>query len=392
MGEFLNLNILDINKSECGLYVHVPFCAQICHYCDFAVLKAPVRVMEEWVDLLLAEMKHRVEQGKRFRTFYLGGGTPSALPLATLKRLLDGIQSWCDLSGSLENTIEVNPENVSIDFLEFIQKMGMNRLSIGIQSFNDQTLKKIGRNHNAQKAKEALALIGESQIEFSLDLMFALPDQEHSDFLKELEIALSFEPHHMSFYGLTIEDQTLFGQWDKKGVLAEPLSNYNEFYHLGVELLEKCGYHRYELSNFSRPGFESIHNRAYWNKIPYVGLGFGAHSFDGTKRLWAPKQLHPWKKQIQNALDFGIELDFEFEVLHDAAFWNEWIWLGLRQSQGIDLAVLYQDENHEEWCALVSGFVQKKWAKIVNNHFIAEGEGWIFLDEMSSDFFKSESE
>ncbi len=354
-------------SEKLGLYIHVPFCSKVCHYCDFAVLKAPDRLQKEWLVGIKKEWKVQSENWKAgFQTLYIGGGTPSILTKETLVEFFDWLQSILDFSKLKEISFEANPEHVTRQSLAFWKGLGVNRVSMGIQSLNPDLLKMMGRNHSSEQAIVAMNALKESEMNWSADLMFSLPKQSKEQFYESLEGVLEYKPQHVSFYGLSVEPQTFFSQKVEKGELEPNYDDYADMYKEGVAMLAKVGLERYEISNFSLNGKESLHNSMYWLRVPYLGLGPGAHSFNGVNRIGNPKHFKKW-------LDLGGSLG-EVEVLTEDAMTFEKTWLGLRVREGVPVEWI-----PKKWADI---WLEKKYIDCINNRYVLLGEGWLQLDEM----------
>ena len=318
-----------------GLYIHIPFCKQACHYCDFH-FSTNLQLLSPVVESIVLEMELRKDylKGESVDTVYFGGGTPSLLPAAALEQILDQVARIFP-GKKLEITLEANPDDLDPNSLATWKSLGIDRLSLGIQSFQDEILKAYNRAHNAQQAKQAIQLARSAGFEkFSIDLIYGFPYANHDLWKKDLKEALLLDPGHLSAYSLTLEPKTTFGNWAKKGkfIPAE-----EEFVAQQFEWLqEKCdqtGYQQYEISNFSRPDQAAIHNSNYWKRIPYLGIGPSAHSFDGNARGYNP----PSNPRYVQTLAAG-KLPFVVENLEKEELINEEILTCLRTSWGLDTA------------------------------------------------------
>lgn len=318
-----------------GIYVHIPFCKNRCAYCDFFSTTL-LHQREEYVEALLKEIaKRKDEASEPIRTIYIGGGTPSTLEPCDIARIIETI----DAPDAEEITMEVNPGDVTPAYLKAIKEEGVNRLSIGIQSFQDQLLALIGRRHNAEQALTAVRDAQKAGLNnISIDLMYALPTQTMAQWEADIETAIHLGVQHISSYGLMYEEGTALTQRVKKGELEViDEDSENAMYDMLCERLKKAGYVHYEVSNFAIPGYESQHNSNYWNGTPYVGVGAGAHSYIGVVRSWNPDDLNTYIRNIGNGT-----LVRECETLTDKDLYNEQIMLGLRTSRGIDEAISRQ--------------------------------------------------
>ena len=331
-----------------GFYVHIPFCASRCSYCDFfSTLKLP-QMGEAYVNAVLAEAHLRCAElrGELVKTLYLGGGTPSQLPLPLLERLVAGLHETIDLSGVEEFTVEANPDDVSTGWCGAVAALGVNRVSMGVQSFEDDILRFIGRRHTALQAAQAvfnLRSVGINNI--SIDLIYGLPGQTIDSWTASVRQALDLQPQHISAYGLTYEEGTRLWQQRERGEVIEvPEEQCLEMYRILVEMLQTAGFEHYEISNFALPGSHSRHNSSYWNDTPYLGLGAAAHSYDGKVRRSNPCDLQQYIATVMAG-----EMAYEQEELTPQERYDERVMLGLRTSRGVDAERLREDFGDEAW-------------------------------------------
>jgi oxygen-independent coproporphyrinogen-3 oxidase len=316
-----------------GLYIHIPFCKQACHYCDFH-FSTSLQLLSPVVKSIVLEMELRKDylKGESVDTVYFGGGTPSLLPAAALEQILDQV-ALIFPGKKLEITLEANPDDLDSNSLATWKSLGIDRLSLGIQSFQDEILKAYNRAHNAMQAKQAIQLGRSAGFEkFSIDLIYGFPHANHGLWKKDLKEGLLLDPGHLSAYSLTLEPKTTFGNWAKKGkfIPAEEEFVAQQFEWL-QEQCDQAGYQQYEISNFSRPDQAAIHNSNYWKRIPYLGIGPSAHSFDGNARGYNP----PSNPSYVQALAAG-KLPFVVENLEKEELINEEILTCLRTSWGLD--------------------------------------------------------
>jgi oxygen-independent coproporphyrinogen-3 oxidase len=331
-----------------GVYVHIPFCASRCSYCDFFSTLQLEQAGADYVEAVIAEaMLRRGElRGEAVHTLYLGGGTPSQLPLPLLSRLVAGLGECFDLSGVEEFTVEANPDDVTREWCEGMASIGVNRVSIGVQSFEDGILRLIGRRHTAQQAVEAVGRLRAAGISnISIDLIFGLPGQTLASWTESVQLALALQPQHISAYGLSYEEGTrLWWQRERGEVTEVPEEQCLEMYRILVQSLQHAGYEHYEISNFALPGYHSRHNSSYWNDTPYLGLGAAAHSYDGKVRRYNPHDLQVY---IDNVM--AGETACEQEELTRWERYDERVMLGLRTNQGVDANKLRNDFGNEAW-------------------------------------------
>lgn len=320
-----------------GLYLHIPFCPTRCIYCDF-YSQSDLSLQSTFVEALCRELTIYCDRGlwaTAPRTIYLGGGTPSSLPLPLLERLMQHIRSLWRLDKSIEITIEANPEDVSPEWARGVAQLGFNRVSLGVQSLNDETLRFLQRRHSAAQAELAISSIRDAGISnVSIDLIFALPKGYEQHWFESLAHALVLPVTHLSAYGLTYESGTRLDRMRESGaVTPSSEETYVKQYYALVAACRKAGFTHYELSNWALPGFASQHNSAYWDGTPYLGLGPSAHSYMSRHRWWNLSDIHLYIERLQQ--DILPIADEEWLSLTELS--EECIMLGLRTSRGIDL-------------------------------------------------------
>lgn len=331
-----------------GIYVHIPFCASRCSYCDFF---STLRLEESglrYVEALIAEARLRRGElhGEQVKTLYLGGGTPSQLPLPLIWQLVVGLREVFSLDAVEEFTVEANPDDVTREWCDGMVALGVNRVSMGVQSFEDSILRLIGRRHTAQQAVESVdRLRGSGISNISIDLIFGLPGQTLASWTESVQQAIALKPQHISAYGLTYEEGTrLWHQRERGEVIEVPEDQCLEMYRILVDMLQAAGYEHYEISNFALPGYHSRHNSSYWNDTPYLGLGAAAHSYDGQVRRSNPANLNDYINEVLNG-----EVAFQEEEMTRWERYDERVMLGLRTSQGVDIDKLRNDFGDEAW-------------------------------------------
>lgn len=331
-----------------GVYVHIPFCASRCAYCDFFSTLRLADAGADYVEALLAEARLRRDElgGEAVRTLYLGGGTPSQLPVALLSRLVEGLRETFDLSGLEEFTIEANPDDVTPEWCASLLPLGVNRVSMGVQSFEDPILRFIGRRHTAQQAVEAVSRLRESGIHnISIDLIYGLPGQTVESWADSVRQAVALKPQHISAYGLSYEEGTrLWHQRERGEVVEVPEEQCLAMYSILKEMLQAAGYEHYEISNFALPGYYSRHNSSYWNDTLYLGLGAAAHSYDGHTRRYNPHDLQQYIDTIAAGRPAYQEEEMQWWERYD-----ERVMLGLRTARGVDAERLRQDFGYKVW-------------------------------------------
>ncbi|MEQ9305797.1 MAG: radical SAM family heme chaperone HemW [Marinoscillum sp.] len=319
-----------------GIYIHIPFCKQACHYCDFH-FSTNQQKKPQMVAALTDELRLRKhEYSGSIDSIYFGGGTPSLLTENELHQILLAVASNFNVKNNAEITLEANPDDLNLDKLVYMRKMGINRLSIGIQTFDDDRLKFINRAHSSQEARQSLEDARSAGFtNISADLIYALPPNDLTYWKNDLDTLLGFEPEHISLYGLTIEEKTVFGKWAKKGRFYEvPEETAASQYTMAMEKLQSKGYDHYEISNFGKPGFHSRHNSAYWDDQFYMGIGPGAHSYDGSSRAYNISNNTKYMESMSRN-----ELPRTVEMLSETDKANEYLFTHLRTRKGIDLNV-----------------------------------------------------
>lgn len=320
-----------------GIYIHIPFCKQRCTYCDFyKETGSNNNQIDAFVDALIQEIQLRKSylNGDDISTVYFGGGTPSVLNFNQFKKIFNVIYNCFNVEDDAEITMEANPDDLTEVYLKTLSPLPFNRLSIGIQSFNDANLKKINRRHDAQQAKDAVINARKHGFKnISIDLIYALPGQTIDDWKYQLEEAFKLNVEHISAYGLTYEEGTALWKQRNKGLVkvTEDEVTLQMFDYMRLQMSEK-GFESYEISNYAKPGFRSRHNSAYWQFIPYLGLGPSAHSFDGKSRQWNIASVQKYLQGIT-----VLKPSFEKEILSEQDFYNDFIMVSLRTSEGIDL-------------------------------------------------------
>ncbi|GBU25495.1 coproporphyrinogen III oxidase [Fibrobacteria bacterium R8-3-H12] len=348
-----------------SLYIHVPFCASICSYCDFCAMPVPERLHSEYVDLLLRELELRAMPN--FETIYLGGGSPSVLSIKNLQKLLKGLPA----NNLKEFTMEWNPEQVDSEKIQLALDFGINRFSLGIQSLDDGLLKMLGRQHSAKQALGAFEKLNENFKTGSADLMFCLPNQSTENFLSDVKTLVALGAKHISFYGLTLEKG--------KKLPPQPEDLYPEMYLKAAQILSEAKLDRYEVSNFALQGHESKHNQVYWKRGSYLGIGPSAHSCLNGVRSYVEGKYVPWKKWVmagcpQNGLTQDIPSEEGREI--------EAVWLSLRTREGLSLKDYEREFGKKFELKKTEPFIEKGWLKLDKGYIRLNGEGWLWLDKI----------
>ena len=370
-----------------GIYIHIPFCKQACHYCDFHFSTS----MKKAAEMVLALAKEIVMRKTEFKeevveTIYFGGGTPSRLTIADLKLQLDSIYKNYKVVENPEITLEANPDDLSEDYLIELSKIGINRLSIGIQSFFEDDLQLMNRAHNSAEAKKCLELATKYFDNISLDLIYGIPGMSNEKWKQNIETALSFGIPHISSYALTAEPKTALNKLIQTGKIAKPNDEVAEaHFQILVETLENNGYIHYELSNFGKENYFSKNNSAYWLGKKYIGIGPSAHSYDGISRSWNVANNSIYLKSLAEN-----KLPNEIEILSKTDRYNEYIMTGLRTIWGVSLDRIEQEFGND-----YLDYLQKQALKFITDELLfienrilkPTSKGKFLTDGIASDLF-----
>lgn len=375
-----------------GIYIHVPFCYTRCSYCDF-YKTTDQQFKDEYIKALCKEIDHKASflLKETIETIYFGGGTPSTLQVQELSVILNKLADYIVIDRVKEFTLEVNPDDVNDEYIRGVVDLGVNRLSMGIQSFFDSHLRQMNRRHNAQQAHDAINIAKQNGIDnMSIDLIYGLPYMQFDEWKQNVQFAIESQVQHISAYHLTFEKGTLYYDYLSKGKLREVPedASVQQFDYL-VNALEKAGFSNYEISNFALPGLESKHNSNYWTGQKYLGLGPSAHSFDGCKRSWNVRDIQKYIKALAKGERF-----YEEELLNETDRYNELVMLGLRTSKGFKIE-LVEPFNKD----IVTFFNNELKLQLKNNNvLLADGycvvqtDKKMITDRIISDFFYVDEE
>jgi putative oxygen-independent coproporphyrinogen III oxidase len=372
--------------SMAGIYIHIPFCKKLCFYCDFyhVILKDDNR---DFIGALLKETELRSGylEAETVSTIYLGGGTPSVFTISELGQILSRIRDIFKTDDNCEITIELNPDDVNMAYLDGIRSLGINRISLGIQSWNDQILKKLNRRHNSAGAENSLRDVIKAGFEnVTVDLIYGIPGMSLKEWTDDLDFTFSFDIKHLSAYHLTIEPGTVFGKMLVNGDLTE--IDEDESMAMFTRLIEKsenAGFIHYEISNFGKPGFFSQHNSNYWKQVNYLGLGPSAHSFNGYSRQWNVRDLKGYIKAVNSGKAF-----FESEELDKRTRFNEYIMTSLRTMWGIDLDYIetaFDKEGYDYVVNLSGKFRNYGLMKQEKKNLVLTNQGKMISDNIISE-------
>ena len=367
---------------EIGIYIHIPFCIQKCYYCDFCSFDKLQNKQAEYVDALIKKIKNTHNKSELLiKTVYLGGGTPSILNANELKQVMEAIKTNFLLSKDCEITVEMNPGTVTKEKLQIYKDSGINRLSIGLQSTNDEILKELGRIHNYKQFEdiyEEARALGFNNI--NVDLMIGLPNQTIDDVSKSLKDIIQKNPEHISVYSLILEDDTKLKNLIEEGNLSLPDEDTERAMYWTVKnTLEKNGYNHYEISNFSKLGYESKHNTDCWNQKEYIGFGIAAHSYFNNIRYSNICDINEYVKNI-NSKDFEKNVIIH-EIQEKQDKMNEYMILGLRMIKGVNEQVF-----KEKFSKDINDVYKKSIEKLINLELISNEKGIIKLTKKGIDF------
>lgn len=363
-----------------SIYFHIPFCKRLCGYCDFPKTMSLGRkgevlaAMREELSVRAAEL-----EGTVLKTIYFGGGTPTVCTPEEIGSMVDAVRALFDTSQVEEITVEANPDDLSDGYLRGLAEVGVNRLSVGVQSFRDDDLKMMNRRHDAEgavRAVEAARRTGFGNI--SIDLIYGLPDVSVEEWMESVQRAIALGVEHISAYCLTIEENTLFG---KRGVKGADEVVVEQEYEAMCRLLSDAGYEHYEISNFALLGYRSRHNGAYWRGTPYLGIGPGAHSYNGVnQRSWNPPTI-------------GVYLagaGVESELLSQTELYDEYVMVRLRTREGVDLAEMEERfgvDRREYFLSLAGRFLSEGVLEQCGDKIAFTEQGWLVSDAVIGEFF-----
>jgi oxygen-independent coproporphyrinogen-3 oxidase len=371
-----------------GIYFHIPYCKQACHYCDFH-FSTNTESLERMVLAICRELVLRKDYlpGATIETIYFGGGTPSLLPIPSLQRIFDTIYKHYKVTEDAEITLEANPDDLTPSKIRQLKSLPVNRLSIGTQSFHGPHLSLMNRAHNAGEALNSIRAAKQAGFNnISVDLIYGIPAPDHTLWHHDLEQLFALDVQHVSCYALTVEPQTVFGNWTKKGKFKPAEDEFTaQQFEIMLEEMKKHGYIQYEISNFCKPGFESKHNSSYWKGVPYLGIGPSAHSFNGTSRQFNVAHNYQYLEALERD-----ELPFTLEKLSLEDRANEYMLTTLRTIWGTDLGYLKNQfgldllVSQKEYIAKLQ---QRKLAEISENKLKLTDSGKLLADQIALDLF-----
>jgi oxygen-independent coproporphyrinogen-3 oxidase len=370
------------------LYIHVPFCRYRCPYCSFySTIYLNDDAKNQFVDALIKEIEIKnFLLSKKIKTIYLGGGTPSMLSINDLEKIFDKILINHQLDKNAEISIEANPEDINKELVKGWQKIGINRVSLGVQNINEKHLQFLGRKHTKKQIINAIETLKNADFQnISLDFIIGLPEENIEDLKNNFQIILDYKIPHFSSYLLTIEEKTRLSSLVKKHPEIiqdddDTIKNISQWY-LWVK---NSGYEHYEVSNFALPSYQSIHNTSYWTQKNYIGIGPSAHSYIHPCRLWNTSSLRTYNSIIKND-----KLDFQYEILNEKNIFNEYIMTRLRLKEGVDLADLTNRFNKKiaQYFIDQSDKIPKEYIIKTNDKIYLTEEGWLIMDGILVDLF-----
>ncbi len=370
-----------------GIYIHIPFCKNKCTYCDFHFSTTYHSYQDKMIDAIVEELKQRSDylKGEFVETIYFGGGTPSLINLVGLSKIIETIYSFFIVTDTPEITLETNPDDITLELVHSWKSAGINRLSIGIQSFDEEVLKWMNRAHNVTQSFQAIQFAKQGGISnITIDLMYGLPGLSLEAWEHQIERALSLQVQHISAYCLTVEKNTVLDTWVKSNKVK---ISENDDQALQFELLQKKlnenGFVHYEISNFGKPNFYSLHNSNYWKGKKYLGVGPSAHSYDTIHRSWNVSNNHQYMKGI-----FDKNPIFDFELLSKSDVFNELLLIGLRTIWGVDLVNLNSVLSFSDSFNKKLKDLESEDLVFIDNHNLRlTHKGKFFADKIAQDLF-----
>ncbi|MFV0390709.1 MAG: radical SAM family heme chaperone HemW [Paludibacteraceae bacterium] len=372
-----------------GIYIHIPFCKTRCTYCDFFT-KTNFSLQENLLNAMCREIEQRKDYLREpVETIYFGGGTPSVLPITDVKTILNTCFFSFTVNPDAEITLEANPDDLSHDYLEQLREAGINRLSMGVQSFDDEQLKAVKRRHSATEAVQSIEWAHKAGFEnISIDLIFGLPGQSLQSWKAQVDKAVSLDVQHLSAYGLTYETGTpLWYQMKAGTIVPTDEETMIEMYEYLIKTCESNLFEQYEISNFARNGLHSRHNSSYWKQIPYVGIGPAAHSFDGDSRQWNVSSIEKYIRHFHDGTPC-----FEKELLTVQDKYNDFVMVSLRTMKGINLPLLenlYGKEYLNHFVKSSKKFLENNKLRINDDYLRLTPDGVMISDSIIMELFVS---
>jgi oxygen-independent coproporphyrinogen-3 oxidase len=376
-----------------GIYIHIPFCKKLCSYCDFYHIVS-TSDNSAFINALLKEATIRKEYlgNEIISTIYFGGGTPSVLSVNELFLILDQIKKLYNVDQNPEITIELNPEDINQAYLHGLKRLDVNRISLGVQSWRDSDLKLLNRRHDSAQAANALSEAFKAGFKnVTIDLIYGIPGMSSVEWASNLDISFSYDIKHLSAYHLTIEPGTVFGKLKEKGHFIEIEEEDSTLqFNILIDKAESAGFIQYEISNFAKPGYLSIHNTNYWKQINYIGLGPSAHSFNGYSRQWNIRDVKRYIKALNSDNNF-----FTREELDTKTRFNEYIMTSLRTMWGIDLEFVeksFEKEGYDYIVNLAGKFMDYGLMKQNKKNLVLTNQGKMISDNIISELMLPEKD
>ena len=376
-------------------YIHIPFCEHICYYCDFNKVFLEGQPVDEYIQSLLTEIRLTLEKHptKVSETIYIGGGTPTSLTAKQLDVLLTGIHRYLPTHTTKEFTVEANPGDLTAEKLDVFKAHGVNRLSMGVQTFDDRLLKKIGRKHSVQDVYDTIKLLEKKQFDnVSIDLIYALPGQTLESFRDTLTKALAFDLPHYSMYSLILENKTMFMNWVRQGRLELPTQEAEtQMFEEAIIAMAQSGHHQYEISNFAKKGKESMHNLVYWDNEHYFGFGAGASGYLDQKRY---KNYGPIQHYMKPLKEQRLPI-FETEEISRANQIEEEMFLGLRKIEGVSLRRFEEKYNQKlttVYQSVIDELQQQQLAVLEEDYFRLTPKGLFIGNDVFEKFLLDKEE
>ncbi|GBO52017.1 hypothetical protein APA_4322 [Pseudanabaena sp. lw0831] len=383
-----------------SLYIHIPFCKRRCFYCDFAITTGGENLKQQYVDVLCQEIALTVAEIpplEALQTIFFGGGTPSLLSVKQLEQILEAIAKNFAIAPNVDISLEANAGTVSLESLQGYRSLGVNRISLGAQAFQQELLDVCGRGHSVADIYEAVDAIKNAGFEnFSLDLIAGLPHQSMADWQDSLQKAIALAPKHLSIYDLTIEEGTAFNKRYQAGDNPLPTESHTvEMYTSAHELLPSAGYEHYEISNYAQFGYQSRHNLTYWHNQPFYGMGMGATSYIDRQRIDRPQKMRQYLDAI--ALWQSAGIGFSAPIIEPAEELMDSLMQGLRLAEGLSLKALqvaYGKELCDRALQILDRYREKDWVRFVEQSedvriMLVSPDGWLFSDIVIADLYEN---
>ncbi len=383
-----------------SLYLHIPFCKRRCFYCDFAITTGGENLKQQYVDVLCQEIALTVAAippVEALQTIFFGGGTPSLLSVSQVAQILDTIAKYFVIAPDAEISLEANAGTVSLESLQGYRSLGINRISLGAQAFQQELLDVCGRGHTVAEIYEAVELFKLAGFEnFNLDLIAGLPHQSMADWQDSIHQAIALQPNHLAVYDLTIEEGTAFAKRYRAGDTPLPTDSLTvEMYLAAHELLPAAGYAHYEISNYARSGYQVQHNLTYWHNQPFYGMGMGATSYLDRQRIDRPQKMRAYLDAITRWQSEGI--GFTAPILSDSEALMDSLMQGLRLAEGLSLNSLrqnYGDLLCDRALQILEKYIDRGWVKFIDlgndsQIFLTAPDGWLFSDVAIADLYEN---